>query len=56
LCAWLGRHAARALAMVPRSAYTATAEPVTIAAIAVARAAARSALSGWGTFIGQDRS
>jgi hypothetical protein len=48
LCAWLGRHAARALAMVLRSAYTATAEPVAIAAIAVARAAARSILPGSG--------
>lgn len=34
--------------MVPRSAYTATAEPVAIAAIAVARAAARSDLVGLG--------
>jgi len=41
-----GGHAARALAMVPRSASTATAEPVTIAAIAVARVSARSALPG----------
>jgi hypothetical protein len=31
-----------------RSAYTANAEPVAIAAIAVARAVARSTLSGWG--------
>jgi hypothetical protein len=40
LCARLGCHAARPLAMVPRSAYAAAAEP---AAIAVARTAARSA-------------
>ena len=57
LCAWLGRHAARARAMVPRLASTAAAEPVPIAAIAVARAAApdRPCRAG-GMFSGRDRS
>jgi Spy/CpxP family protein refolding chaperone len=41
--------------MVPARAYTATAESVAIAAIAVAGAVARSTSSGWGTFMGQDR-
>jgi hypothetical protein len=52
LCARLGCHAARPLAMVPRSAYAAAAGP---AAIAVARGAARPACRAEGG-IGQDRS
>jgi hypothetical protein len=44
------------LAMLARSAYTATAEPAAIAAIAVVRAGGPIDVAGLGAFIGQDRS
>jgi hypothetical protein len=52
LCARLGCHAARPLAMVPRSAYAAAAKPT---AIAVARTAARSACRAEGASARIDR-